>query len=192
MENTKKIGGFNTPVFKILEKDGIRENLSYAYVKNGYLYCTDAHILLRQKLSIFGIDDEQAKTIEGKSFHRSTLETMWKFDQVIFTEDYIECSKDKSHAKLSYGILSSENMPDIEGLLNLKLKRQKQEINSIAFNVQLLKTLTEAMLFQESSINNQIVLEFFENINSGIIVKSTRFDYDEQIGMIMPILYNYE
>ena len=44
MKNFKKTGGFKTPLFKALLADGMREQLSYAFVKDGFGIVTGKQI----------------------------------------------------------------------------------------------------------------------------------------------------
>jgi len=192
MESTKKIGGFTTPIHKILSKDEFRENLSYAYVKNGFIYLTNGTIALKQHLSIFPISDQEAEILEGKTFHVSVLEAMWKFDQVIFTEEYIECSKDKTHAKLNYGVLKAESMPDIEGIIKRKIESESDLVSKVGFNSKYLQILSEAMIFLDASLNNHLYLEFKQPLNGGILVKTHAYDYTQQVALIMPLSNSHE
>ena len=69
MKNNKKIGGFKTPLFKILSTDDTRESLRYAKILNGYVYASNEICIVKQSLQDFhDIDADECKLIKARHF----------------------------------------------------------------------------------------------------------------------------
>jgi hypothetical protein len=103
MKNSKKIGGFKTPLFKILTTDETRESLRYAKILNGYVYASNGVCLVKQSLQDFhGITPEECEFIEGKTFHHDLLKQLWNFQQVCFEEDKIHAFNGSSRSEFEY------------------------------------------------------------------------------------------
>lgn len=116
MKNNKKIGGFKTPLFKILSTDETRESFRYAKIHNGYVYASNGVSLVKQSLQDFHlITPEECKLIEGKTFHFDLLKQLWAFQQVHFEENKIVAYQGSSASEFEYStqIVS----PDFESVL---------------------------------------------------------------------------
>lgn len=103
MKNNKKIGGFKTPLFKILSTDDERESLRYAKILNGYVYASNGICIVKQSLQDFhDIDADECKLIEGKTFHYDLLKQLWAFEQVHFEADCIQAFNGSSRSEFQY------------------------------------------------------------------------------------------
>lgn len=142
MRNNKKIGGFKTPLFKILSTDETRESLRYAKIHNGYVYVSNGVCLVKQSLQDFhSITPEECKFIEGKTFHFDLLKQLWAFQQVHFEENKIVAYQGSSASEFEYStqIVS----PDFESVLLYSF----DEVKSVKLNDKELKKLFAVMDF---------------------------------------------
>lgn len=68
------------PVFKginnIVGNDDLRPALTYAIIENGSIVATDAHILVKVDLEIFGLDYQEKSLLEGKCIPKDTLQKL--------------------------------------------------------------------------------------------------------------------
>lgn len=114
----KKTGGFITPFHELLMKDITRPVFTMAHFVNGFVYATDANILIRQSLGRFhGLDDEQINNLEGKKIGYAKLKALWTASLVHFRADEIfYISKDGIQGAFAYDTLDGRT-PDFEQVL---------------------------------------------------------------------------
>jgi len=175
MKNTKKIGGFKTKIWNVLGKDDMSQSLMYAKVLNGYIYASNGKILIKQSLQEFHeIEKEQADIIEGKTFHRDLLKALWAFDIVAFDKDKIIASIGGAHTEFDYS--PTITSPNFESVLT----KSYEEIKQTSFDFKLLKTLCDAMDF------DQFPKFYFGGENRAITVCNNIDELHIQHGIIMP------
>jgi hypothetical protein len=175
MKNNKKIGGFKTKLFNVLQKDEQRQDLMYAKIKNGYVYASNGRILLKQNLQTFHeIDKEQADLIEGKTFHRDLLKQLWAFDVVEFKEHTICASSGGAYTEFDYS--HKITSPNFEAVLLYSFNETK----ALSLDYKLLKTLCDAMDF------DGFPYFYFAGENKAVTVCNGINQLDIQHGLIMP------
>lgn len=182
MKNFKKIGGFKTPLFKALYNDDFRNELQHAYVRNGYVYATNATILVKQSLTeIHEIEPEQQAIIEGKNFHIDLLKQLWKFKSIEFKESGIIASDGKAWCEFEYS--ANCTMPNMEAVL--KAHNVDVEMRQISFNPKQLQLLENVLDLSYSS--GALVMQFAGE-DKAIRVFSSYDTMDIQTAIIMPVL----
>jgi hypothetical protein len=175
MKNNKKIGGFKTPLFKILSTDETRESLRYAKIHNGYVYASNGICLVKQSLQDFhNITPEECKFIEGKTFHFDLLKQLWAFQQVHFEENKIVAYQGSSASEFEYStqIVS----PDFESVLLYSFENVKQ----IRLSEKELKQLFAVMHFDVSPCF------VFGGENKAVTICNNIDELHIQHGIIMP------
>lgn len=182
MKNFKKNGGFKTPLFKALYSDENRAELQHAYVRNGYVYATNATILIKQSLTeIHEIEPKQQAIVEGKNFHIDLLKQLWKFKFIEFKESGIVAGDGKAWCEFDYSYTCT--MPNMEAVL--KSQSGLIELSKISFNPKYLALLENVMDLSYSS--GALVMQFAGETKA-IQVFSSYDTMDIQLGIIMPCL----
>ena len=183
MKNSVKIGGFKTQIWKACSKDHLRPALTHAFVRNGFIYATNAHIAVKQSLyHIHDLDKDERETIEGKYFSEHLLMQLEKCDIVQFKKDGIHTVNGNTKAVYQYSECGGA-YPDVDAVL--PAKDNVQEVSAIGFNPTLFKTMYDAMM----KIENQFRFEF-NGQNRAIVVTARGYDREHQMGIIMPINLN--
>lgn len=181
MKNFKKTGGFKTPLFKALLADGMREKLSYAFVKDGFVYASNGVILIKQSLSeIHEIDEDQQKFIEGKSFHHDLLKQLWKFKFVEFTENSIKAGDGKANGEFEYS--TQIESPNFDILLSYEV--EMHAIRQMGIMPKQLSILSDVMDLHTYG-QGGVILKFVGH-NKMAFAFASYDSIDIQIGLIMP------
>ena len=82
-----KKGGFQSKIWNCCGTDDLRPVMQCAYIKDGFIYATDAHIAIKQSLeSVHGIDPVEIKCLEGKLLHSKILKLLAKCEIVGFSQ----------------------------------------------------------------------------------------------------------
>jgi hypothetical protein len=63
-------------VHNALGKDDSRPVMMEAYVKDGCIYATDAHLGIKIPLKLYGINEEDSANLEGKCFHADDIKQL--------------------------------------------------------------------------------------------------------------------
>jgi len=184
MKSKVKIGGFRAKIWNACGADHIRPVLSYAHVKDGYIYATNAHILIKQKLTaVHGIDEEQASHLEGKFLHRELLKELDRYDVVQFEKDSIYATKSGVETRFKYSFFDGV-FPNCDAVIPSTDKIEAVE--NIGVNHAILKELTSAM-YKNDIPKHRLT---FHGSNRGIIVTNEELSRDEELGIIMPVMLN--
>lgn len=174
------IGGFKTQIWKACSNDHLRPALCHAFVRDGFIYATNAHVAVKQSLEhIHGIEIDERRIIEGKYFSVHLLKQLEKCDIVVFKEDGIhtECGSTKA----VYQYTSEQGLfPDVDAVL--PSAGNSEAVPYIGFNPKLFKIISEAMMTD----TDQFRLEF-NGAHRAIVVTANGYDREHQIGILMPI-----
>lgn len=181
----KTIKNFKTKLHLICGDYDFRPMLGYVHFKDDYLYATDAHILIRQHLSVHDFEPDEIALLNGKFIHRSLFQEILKYNFLNILPDGFQGIND--HYKIKFNVDQPDaSYPDahkvLEGALN-NIKSDKSSINHIGLNPSFLKRLTNAFVYN----NEQNVELLFTGPTSPIVVKPVGYKITEQVGIIMPI-----
>lgn len=176
-----KTNFLNSNIETICAKDDLRPALQCAYFSKGYVYVTDAHILLKQSLSdVHGLDAEQIATLEGKLLHRDDLKALKGHESYKVTEEGIIAYKgNRSTTYHYYG--GEEKYPDCDAVIP-NLAETKMETDIYGINPDLLQRLTKAM-YSDVGINH--VKMHFSGQNRACLIEND-VALEHQKGLIMP------
>jgi hypothetical protein len=174
-----RTGGFKTPIWKVVGTDNLRPVLQYAYIDNGFVVCTNAHVLIKQSLRDFHeINSDEIENLNGKFLHRNLLIQISKYDVIEFKKDGIRCHKNGTTCIFEYSPFDDKYV-NYEAVTQ-KFKSDKK--TDILFDFRLLKTLSEAM-----GISRGVKLNF--NKEKGYIkVEHEDCLIADNFGMIMPLM----
>ena len=121
----------------------IRTGMQYIMFANGYAYATDAHILVRARLTdISDFDEQDLAKLEGKFIHGNNFKKIVKSKgEVTITEDAIVVEEE--NYTISYPLKTSTRFPECEKVLNgeSEVKFQKE----FGISADYLNTLSEVM-----------------------------------------------
>lgn len=184
MKKPIKIGGFKTQIWKACSKDHIRPALTHAFVRNGFIYATNAHIAVKQSLyHIHDLDTEQCEAIEGKYFSEHLLKQLEKCEIVQFKKDGVHTVFGNTKAVYQYSDCGNDQYPNVDAVLPA-IDRIDQ-VSKIGLNPTYLKIISDVMMNND----NRFGLEF-NGQNKAIVVTAFGYDREHQMGIIMPLMFN--
>lgn len=160
----------------ICSNDDLRPAMQCVYFKDGYVYATDAHVAIKQHLSLHDIDEECAKILDGKLLHKSHLQIMKKCDWFEILPNGIKSKKGMMTITHEF---YDDKYPDIEKVIP---KKANSSLNVLGLNAVLLKKVQDVMFQTEGQ---HLKLEFTKP--NGAILLTTMIRPEHQVGLIMPI-----
>lgn len=173
---------FRSNLVNILSKEGLRPNMQAIEIKNGFIYGSDGHVGLKQKLELHDLHPEDIENLEGKCIHSSVLKLLKQHDWVEFLPDTIKAKIRNTFSFVNYPYYQPDGlMPDLERVLNSSIENNKDlpELK-IGVNPELLNRLYGAMV----KTSNGVCMDMF-GPNKSILI--TAFEHRDQVGIIMPV-----
>jgi hypothetical protein len=168
----------------ICNDDFLRTQQSFIYFKDEYAYATNAHILVKVKLTkISTFQDMQFGILEKKAIHKSVYAKLLQFDRVEITPEGFKASVPDADSFIQFGYanVQYDMVDNINKVINDAKRDEQTEIKSFGINPILLNTLNK--LF-----NNTYGVELIvKAANKPIFVKWSGHD---AIGLIMPVMIN--
>ena len=178
METERKNFNKNAQMHLACVKDDLRPAYAFVHFKNGFAYASDSMILVRNPISeISTFDEQEAAALDGKSLHMDFYKDMLKYDEVLISEDGLECHKGDEKA---FFYFTETKMPDFEKVLQDALHSPAVNIGEIGFNIALLQRLSKAM-----GGRNETKMTF-KGAGKPIIIEPCD-DASTSIGLLMPI-----
>ena len=175
-----KIGGFKTQLWHACGNDELRPVMNYAHVKDGFIYATDAHILVKQSLrGVHDLDETQVENLEGKFFHKDLLKLLDKQEVVMFEKDGISiCSSGIEKSLIPYSECDIK-FPNCDAVI--PDSSHSESINFIGITPKILSRLIKSMYKSEFGYR----FTFYGKMRA-ILLNSGEFDRSDEIGLIMP------
>lgn len=122
----------------------LRKEMECVYFNNGFAYACDGYILARNRISeISGLEEHEIEALNGKMLHADFYKDMLKYDNIMISEDGIECSKGDDKAFFYFSTF--EKYPDAEKTLQDALNMQTTPIPQVNFNMYLMQRLNKAL-----------------------------------------------
>lgn len=167
-----------TKLENIAGKDDLRPALQCVYFKNGYAYCTDAHIAIKQSLTdIHGLPQEVADALEGKLLHKDSIKQLRGCKYYEVTEDGVTAHTERT--KTTHHFVD-EKYPDIEAVF--PKDADISEKYRVGLSPVLLERLNKVML----GSTDGVVLDFYSGYKA-ILVTNSEYTKDQQSGFLMPL-----
>lgn len=156
---------FNSKFWKAAAKDELRPAMECVYFKDGFLYCTDAHLCVRQNLDIHSAFDnkEQRHFYDGKMLHSSVFPIIAKADIIEWIEDKLIAEFGNKTVEILYK--SEPKYPDAEKLIQDVLALEKDSVNNIGVEHECVSKIGDIMTIHTLAFT-------FTSKSSGIIVTS--------------------
>jgi hypothetical protein len=178
MPKRKRNGGFKTRIWKATGTNAIRLEMQCAHVSNGYIYATNAYVLIRQKLDkVHQISEEEIKHLEGKLLHRELLKELERYEYVRFEADGIYASKVGVICRFEYS--ADLKFPNCDAVI--PNGEWTDGVSHIGVNAKLLSLVTECM--SQNTIGHKLT---FSGTAKGIVITGPEFSREEELGLIMP------
>lgn len=157
--------------------DKLRPAMQLIHFENGYIYATNGHIAVKNKLSeCSSLSDDQIEKLNGKNLHKDLFKEILKYDIIEIDDNGIKAKKDNN---IIYCEFTEVEYPDVESVIQKSLNAPIEQKQKIAINLKNLE------LLQKSLFNgNDSVLEFKQG-NGAIIVRPKT--ESESMGIIMPL-----
>lgn len=185
---TKK---FKKDLHKLTDLNGWRESLQYVFFKDGYVYATDACVLIKQSLALHDFTEEEIKLLNGYCIHANAFAMLRKFDVLSVTKaGEINASKDGVSIVVKLSEYSTKSggdkiiMPTFDQVLNKAYEGLKKAPASkyMALNPTLLKLLTSCLF------DSKDVVLRYSGKNKAIAVEVASGDDIDQKALIMPVM----
>jgi len=178
----RKMGTFKKDISIICSHDEMRDNLQYVLFKDGYLWATNAHVMIKQHLSLHDFTEEEIKIMDGKCIHGSAFKLMKKFDIIEATEKGLLCKGD-------YKVLFEYGSEDIVFPVGFQkvmdFSESKIQIDEIGVNYDYINRIKKVSM----SETKQFKMEFFGK-NKNIKVTPNEINEGLEVFLIMPCLIN--
>lgn len=159
--------------------DGFRPELQCVFFNNGYAYASDAHILVRNRISeISGLNESEIEALNGKCLRADFYKDMLKYDSIMIAEDGIECAKDNDKAFFYFS--KFEKYPDAEKVLQDALNKQTVPLPQFSFDMKLIQRLNKALYRSDSCTAT------FKGVGNPVIFDSMDEDVSS-VGLFMAL-----
>ena len=152
--------------------------LQYIKFENGYAYATDAHILVRARLTdISDFDEQELTLLDGKYIHATNFKKIAQSKgEVTITGDAIEVKEEK--CSVNYPLLRGIGFPNCEKVMETSDPKTLRK--SFGINAELLSVLSEVM-----NSNNGVKMEWISNEKLEV---TPRGDHKNIKGIIMTMV----
>lgn len=164
--------------------DDLRPVMQHLYFKDGYVICTDAHILIKQSLKLHHFDEEEIKLMEDKKLHRDAFKQMYSYDIVKAEKDGFRCFKGIVETFFYYSKDDGKFL-NVEPVIP---KGKFKAIDSIGLDLRLLETAKKVIVFNDWMTT--VKLGFYAK-NKAIVITPTFKGEEDQICIIMPVMIDH-
>lgn len=161
-------------------QDDLRPVMSCIFFKDGFAYASDGVILAKNRISeISGLNDAEIEALNGKLLHRDFYKDMLKYEELLISEEGIECHKGEDKAFFYFSKIDGK-YPDTEKVLQDAMNKSNKEISQISFNIKNMIRLSDALYqFDRCTVN-------FKGQFESVVFYSMDDDVSS-IGLLMPI-----
>lgn len=185
---SKKEPLFLSKIEAVCGTDALRLAMQHIYFKDGWLYATDAYILVKQKIDLHGFSPESIKLLDGKLLHKDSIKTLGKCTLFSISNDGTEIQ----------GIINKNQYITVKLInedVNLKFPNcnavipkddMQTDVGAIGINAKYLMTLQTALIGGECGLKLT-----FHGKERAILAHTILNDNDlnvDQIGLIMPLI----
>lgn len=182
MDKTMPKRNFRLKMQHACGSDELRPAFSNVKFERGYMYATDAYIIVRASVLAFSdFDPSEVDILNGKYIDADTFKKVIACKHVVVTEEGITDLKTKA----LYRFTEVEKYPDVEAVMN---PGQKNEIDEIGLKP---KVLSKMLKIISTSDFETARFQFCAK-NRGITILSndSMFTENEFKGILMPAMLN--
>lgn len=156
--------------------DDMRPTLACIHFYGGYAYASNAHMLVKQPLSLSSIENVEA--LEGKAIHKDIFKAIRRTNYVKATEEGVECT-DKNGAKIFFEYAKDVTPLNYDAVI--PTDKTHEEVLNIGVNPVLFGLLPKVM-----AGGGQVKLTF-NGQSSAILVHPKVEGYGDELAIIMPM-----
>ena len=184
MKATRHNFNRNCRLDRIAANDGFRPQFASIYFKDGYAYATDAHALIKVKLTeISTFQDHQLDLLEGKAVYRSVFAKVLEYDHVAITAEGFKARVPDTDSFITFGFtgVQEQVVENIEKVILIAKNEKQAVVASFGINPALLAK------FDKIFSDNYGILLIVKAANKAILVK---WQGKDATGLIMPVMIN--
>lgn len=143
----------NAKMHEACAKDELIPVMACIYFKDGYAYASNAHILVKNKVSeISSIPEDQIEQLNDVYLHKDIYKKILEFDEIDISADGIECRKESKKAFFYFQTFEKSKYPNADKVLDDMLNKQTATIPKCGFNIEYLSRLHKAIPDSDSFI----------------------------------------
>lgn len=176
MKNSTK--NFKTDLSIACSNDELRPVLQHIIFEDGYVVCTDAHILVKQKLSLHNFNPDEIEQMNGKAIHKDTFKEIFKYDMVIVQDGQFVCTKKNVVAKFELKVLE-DKYPNY----NAVFPENAKEVDEIGFDIKIMTKISKISLSDFGSMR----ISFYGK-ERAMLLRGAGLDSNEEKILLMPVL----
>ena len=135
----------NVQMFLACAKDDNRPAMECVYFKGDWAYASDGYIIVKNRISeCSNLDEAMIQALDGKLLHSLFFKDMLKYDDILISDDGIECHKKNDKA---FFYFADENLkyPDAEKVIQNHLAKPSVPLPQISFNMGLFDIMRKAL-----------------------------------------------
>ena len=171
---------------KCCGSDNLHPTRSHLFFNNGFVYATDARVLIKQDLKVcHGMTDEMVEKLNGKMLHRENADALAACDLFEIHDDKIIGSKKNSKTKVLADLVTEAQegkFPNVEAVI--PSMSNASELAQYALDPKkLIQVQSASVAFDKDA--KALRLTFFAP-DRGALVHFQGFSGSEQLGLIMP------
>ena len=159
---------------------GFRPVFENIYFKNGYMYASDAKILVKNKISeVSNFTEEQIALLEDKYLHQSEYKDLLKEDIVTITSEGFIAKQRNRETLYKFNVGCGVFPENIDRLFEEK----RNPVDKIGIDIYYLEIIRKTL-----QCNGKIAM-FFTKESYAIIIRDSELKYESK-ALIMPLLIN--
>lgn len=177
-------------IWHVAGTDELRPDLSQVYILEGFAYCTNATIGIRQSLELWDLQPGEADILNGKAIPAESLKKASRDKIIIFEPDQFRTD---SGQVFSYCTDINETFrKNFIGIVNGLFKIYAGELKPVnvwAFNPATLAKMAKAL----QPADSQYITAFYKASDKPLIcIDNIRQDLTENAGFIFPVVMKEE
>lgn len=115
------------------DNDDLMSWIEYVFFKDGYMYATNAHVIVRNKISeCSNLSEDDIYRLNGKCLHRNVYKNILTYDFIKVEDDGIRCQKGFESCFFQFG--NVEKYPNIESTVREVLSKKPISTNEVYIN----------------------------------------------------------
>ena len=162
--------------------------MQHVYFNDGFAYATNAHILIKESLSVVhGFDEEQIKLLNGKFINKNSFKFLKGAVVYTIKENGIDAVyKNGVSLTIKFNDMTGFNYPDCSAVMDRAIKstqvKKKQDFD-LKLNPKLLNLLISCFNGSEEAI---FLRKPFKS-NDAIVVEFLEYYIENRVALIMPV-----
>lgn len=178
----------NSNIHNCCDTDDLRPNMHHVYFKDGFAYATNAHVLMKESLSVVhGFDEDQIKLLDDKYIHRNSFKYLKGGLVYIITEKGIDAIyKNGSELTIKFNEIENFKYPNCSAVLDRAIKSTQEDDKQdfdLKINPKLLKTFISCL----NTVDEAVFLRKPSRKNEAIVVGFSGYKLEERSALIMPV-----